>query len=609
MAKGSITDFLQDRSRLALRLSSKELGGLLRRSFTLPPNTAGLATFLDGEVRHLREGQELRGTFDLVLAKRGVSTLRFDFPSLPSADGASLKATAAFSLELAVDRAELFRDFLRGCFNFPGTYTLADLETQVAPEVRRVLAARIAASPVAGLHRCDAAGLVGGALQDVLERSLFDAGIRFVRLLEISFVSEDYERRQKHDQRSQEDERLSTASAERREQRVRRVAGLLKDQQLQGALAGVPDPKLRGLLYAKLMEDDSVQISAEDLLSKAGDCGEEVVQSIYRALEGLLSNGANVAPDEVDGARAERVFAAAGAKVFEIRPGDSGRPRVLNFPDALRSIRAHETPQGPVLLGGSKIGVALLSPDRDDPPRLYPLSDARPVKGGINAIAMDERWIWATHSEYGLTRWETAKPEIPGERLLPELTRGQKTTRAVQVADGRLLFATGHHVYAVPAAGGGTPVKYVSSVESPVSCIAAAARTIFAGTESGSIVCWKADAPDQPVVLVRKREPIVTLGLARLSGIPHLVYSARDLSLRARVIGQNLETSYETDGSPVGVLDAASDLLCAVDADGRRVHLWKASEPAHPSRSIDLWREGGKPVLDLCIRKGAARTA
>jgi hypothetical protein len=225
----------------------------------------------------------------------------------------------------------------------------------------------------------------------------------------------------------------------------------------------------------------------------------------------------------------------------------------------------------------------------------------------VNAVARDERWIWASHSEHGLARWDAARPGSGAEFPHADLTRGHKTTRGVQVSEGRLLFATGPHVYAVP--GVGEPVKYVSSVESPVTCVVAAARTIFAGTENGAIVCWKAGAPDQPVVLARKRDPIVTLGLARLAGLPHLVYSSRDSALRARVLGQSLETAYEADGGAVGVLDASSDLLCAVDADGRRVHLWRTSDPSRPARSLDLLREAGRPVVDLCIRKLPARTA
>jgi hypothetical protein len=607
MSKTALAEFLEDRSRLALKLSSRELGGLFRRAFRVPSNTAALLLLPGGRARLAAEGEELAGDFDLVLAKRGPVPVRLELGDLRSADGLLVIGVVTVALEPALERLDLYRDFVRALFPSPGSLGIADLAAHLQDVVRGAVAGRIAKESGASLHRCDAAGLLGGALEEALERHLFDAGVRFTRLVGVSLSSPEAERRRTQEERRREEERRRVETDERRDRTVRRLAGLLQDRQLQGALSGVPDPKLRGLLYAKLMEDDAVQVTAEDLLAKARDCGDEVVQSIYRALEGLLSNGASVEPDEVPPLRAERIYAAAGSRVFEIDPASDAKPRVFEFPEALRSIRAFPAPGGPILAGGSKQSVALWSPGGGL--RRYPLPEGRAVKGGINSVAFDGRRLWATHSEIGLACWETDRPGAAPELLHPELTRGLKTTRAVQLRERRLWFASGPHVFAAPPEGVGAPTKYVSSVESPVSCVAAAARTVFAGTESGAIVCWKADAPDQPVVVVRKREPIVNLALARIAGVPHLLYGCRDHSLRARVIGQALETSYESDAGPVGVLDAASDLLCALDADGRRVLLWKAAEPARPLRSVDLWRESPKPVLDLCMSKAAPRSA
>ena len=380
-------------------------------------------------------------------------------------------------------------------------------------------------------------------------------------------------------------------------------AGILKDQDVQGLLTKVPDEKLRGLLYAKLMEDDSLQLTAEELVSKAKDCGEEVVQVIYKAMETLLSNGASVAPEEIATANADRIFAATGTKVLELDPEGEVGSRVYTFKEPLRSVRTVESSRGPFLVGGSKRSVSTVGLDDAMEVLDYPLPPGGQVQGGVNSVAMTGEAIYATHSEFGLARWQADRPGDAPDMIYEEITRRSKTTRAVQMHEGRLLFASGRHVYTAPADASGEPLKYVSSIESPVTCVAAAARTIFAGTENGSILCWKIDAPDQPVVLVRKREAIVNLRLARICAIPHLIYSARDLSVRARVIGQNLETSYESDGAPIGVLDAASDLICASDGDGRRVLLWKSTAPSKPSRAIDIWKHSDKPVLDLWMKK------
>ena len=88
-----------------------------------------------------------------------------------------------------------------------------------------------------------------------------------------------------------------------------------------------------------------------------------------------------------------------------------------------------------------------------------------------------------------------------------------------------------------------------------------------------------------------------------------MLFRSADLSVRARVIGQNLETSYESDGAPIGILDAASDLICATDGDGRRLLLWKSTAPTRPARAVEIWKHSDKPVLDLWMRKTLARSA
>jgi hypothetical protein len=599
----TLPQFLADRNLLAIKISSAELAGFFRKAITVPLHPAGLALFHDGTCALFESGQEVAGRFDLVLAKRGEIPLRLSFPDLKTSDGFPIAAACAVSVELSLQRLDLFRDFCRTLFNFPGTYGLEDLKTQVAPELRRVLAVHAAGRPAAELHRGEADPALGDLLRDALERHLFDAGVRFARLLELSLASAEYEQRAAGEKRRAEEKRRSAEVMDKKEERLRRLASILRDQEVQGVLSRVPDERLKGLLYAKLMEDDSVQITAEELVSKAKDCGEEVVQVIYKAMESLLSTGASVAADEVASAQADRVFAAAGARVLELDPEGAQPPRVHTFRDSLRSVRTVETARGALLVGGSKRYLAALRLEGDGSVVEYPLPSGRVVKGGVNSIAADADHLYATHSEYGLARWRLDEPGREAELLFEDLTRPHRTTRAVDLQDGRLLFASGQHVYRARPGGEEAPVKYVSSIEAPVTCVAAAARTLFAGTESGSIVCWKVDAPDQPVVLVRKREAIVNLRLAKICGLPHLIYSARDLSVRARVVGQNLETSYESGGAAVGVLDAASDLICASDADGRRILLWKATSPQKPAALVDVWRQTEKPVLDVWMRK------
>ena len=407
-----MSEFLNNRTLLAIKISSHDLGGFFRKSITIPLNTTGLALFQDGTSGLVNEGLEVSGRFDLVLAKRGETQLRMVFPDLKSSDGLAISVTAALTVELATSRLDLFRDFCRAFFNFPGTFSTQDLKNQLAPEVRRILGGCVAARPARELHRADLSGPLGAALQENLERFLFDAGVRPGKILEIAQVSKEFEERAASEKRLLEEQRHSAEVMDKKEARLHRLAGILKNQDVQGLLTKVPDEKLKGLLYAKLMEDDSVQLTAAELVSKAKDCGEEVVQVIYKAMETLLSHGASVAPEEIATANADRIYAATGNRVLELDPEGSVQPRAYTFKEPLRSVRTVEGAQGSFLVGGSKHAVSTVRLDDSMEVLEYPLPPGGQVRGGVNSIVMAGDALFATHSEFGLARWRMSLSKI-----------------------------------------------------------------------------------------------------------------------------------------------------------------------------------------------------
>jgi hypothetical protein len=178
MAKLTLSEFLGNHDLLAIRISPENLAGFFRKAVTVPLNTTGLALFADGTGGLFDAGCDISGTFDLVLVKGGEVRLRLLFPDLKTSDGFTLSATADFSVEIATGRLDLFRDFCRTLFPFPGTFKRQDLEDHLAPEVRRILGAYAAARSVAELHRTDLTGPLGSLFQGRLERFLFDAAIR-----------------------------------------------------------------------------------------------------------------------------------------------------------------------------------------------------------------------------------------------------------------------------------------------------------------------------------------------------------------------------------------------------------------------------------------------
>lgn len=536
MARTVLQGFLSDRNLLAIRLGSRDVLGFLRKSFTTPRHTTGLAFFADGTRRLLEEARPVEGTFDLVLAKNSDIPVRFQFRDLRTADGLPVTVSCEIRFAAAVEREEFFADFCRHLLPFPGTCSAEDLRDHAEPEVRRILSLEAASRPAAALRGADFVRTAGKQLLEGLERHFFDVGIR-----------------------------------------VRRLAGL------------------------EVAAPAAERASGGGRPDRSRD--EGAARAVHSAMKELRPGEFTLEPEEVGSSRADRLYAAAGSRVLEIDPSGVEPPRVHDFSIPLRSVRWAETPQGGLLLGGGRDRVAAILPGGAKERLEYPLPAGRGPRGGINAIACTAGFLYATHSEYGLARWPADRPGIPAEILYPEITTPHRTTRAVQTVDGKILFSSGPHVILAPADGEGDPLKYISSIESPVTCAAAAAHTIFAATENGTILGWRMDAPDQPVVLVRRREPVLHLRLVRLRSTPYLVYATRDLSVHARVIGQNVEVSYETGGAPIGALEAADDILGASEAGGRLLLLWRADAPSGPWVRIDAREWLDKPILDLWMRK------
>src|SRR5262245_35660871 len=100
MAKPVLKEFLDNRTFLALKLSSSEVPGFFQKKFTVPLNTTALALYPDGTVSRLAEGREVHGKFDLLVVKDGDTIVSFPFENLRSSDG--FPVTAALDLHLRI---------------------------------------------------------------------------------------------------------------------------------------------------------------------------------------------------------------------------------------------------------------------------------------------------------------------------------------------------------------------------------------------------------------------------------------------------------------------------------------------------------------------------
>lgn len=613
--KPTLQEFLLNRNLVAVRLGPDDMPGMFQRRLTIPANTAAIAAYEDGSTVYLAEGHEVSGRCDLVIAKDGLLELKMIFPDLKTSDGYSINATCGAAVRVLADRPDLFKDFVRGPMQGQSSYSTSDLKAMMGRELKRILTDFVTRFSADELNRKGAVGDFEERFSVAVERFLFGTGVKYERFLDVSFASHEFEQAQEERRQRDAEDKASQARLRKKEDRIQRIAGVIQDESLQGILAKVDDEKVRAIIYAKMMEDDAVDLDAEDLVARLGSGGEEVIELLHRTLVNLTGRGAEMPVEPVPVERAERFYLATGSKVIEVdpqRPSDT--PREYEFPSPLRSVRPAKTMYGDSILGGGKTSVMLLTPSPDgdgsEPAFLdFPLPRGGRPRGGFNAIAAYQRWIFATHSEYGLSAWDANQPGDPATILMRDVTAKSKTTRAVAQVTGGVVFASGPDVYRVTVPEPAESleeieiVRYPSNMDSPITTVTASKHFIFAGTAAGAILCWRKDEPEDLQVVVRRKDPIASVHIASINGIPHLLYSSHDLSVHARVIGQNLETSYDAGGSSVAFMVGAADRICALDSSGMHLMVWKTGQPARPSDTVDCWRFAQKPALDLWIKK------
>ena len=616
--KPTFQEFLLNRNLVAMRLGPEYMGGFFARRLTVPPQTVAMAAHEDGVLSYLTGGQDVVSRCDLVIAKEGELELKMIFPDLKTRDGYSINATCSLVVRVLTDRPDLFKDFVRGAMAGQTAYSTSDLKTMMGREIKRILGDFVARYPAAELNRRGAFDGFEDRFGVAVERYLFGTGVKYERFLDVSFASHEFEQAQQEDEQRRSQEEASAVRVKKKEDRIRRIATMMQDESVQGLLSKVDDERVRALMYAKIMEDDASDLTPADLAARMGAGGEEVVELMHRTLVNL-TGGPGAVPEPVPVEVADRIFLATGNKVVEIAPDRlSDTPREFVFPAPLRSVRTSASRFGEVILGGGKTSIMLRTAEADAAYLDFPLPAVDRPRGGFNSMCIAGRWMFATHSEFGVAVWDTNRPGAPSRRILEEFTSGSKTTRAIAPVEGGFIFGTGPDVYhvKVPVDAetfedldmGLVHARYASGGDSPVTCAAASPNFVFAGTAAGTVLAWKLGETASPQPLARRKDPIAAMHVASLNRIPHLVYSSHDLAVHARVIGQTLETHYECGGSSVAFMAAASDLLCALDSSGMHLAIWKASQPARPVESLDCWRYAQKPVLDLWLQRALPAT-
>lgn len=650
MATIDIQGFAAAPEAVALKIDSANLPGLLSKRLVVP---AGAVAFLrDGDGREdlLRAGAEATGRFAGVLAKEGEIAVPFEVHALPTREGMTTTAGVEVVLAIpprAIELAELRETLLRDRERLE----LADVRAYLLPAVRAALGLFVATKSAAELSGEDPRAELDARLRSELKAPCFAAGFDLRDVRHPSFFCEDFERARRRavEARAAEEElavreRIQEYAArlERNEvlkkqeveefAKVLQYQGVLKEISLKNELDRkrkedelrryealhqklgkddvkaliflLEDERLKADLIQRLIDRDMT----EDQLRarKASDLEKKLEEKIAEFSSRLATlAGVRAAKVTDRGTRTRRVFGVLGKQVLAFDPAaGNGRresPRELYDHEQgalgfLRSVRTVVTRDGPVVCAGAQRGVYVTREQdgRDTRELRFPREPAG--QGGVNSTAYFDGHFYATHSEFGVFRWDAFLLARP-EQLFEQVTARNESTRgAIVSADGKLFFASGADIFRADLVRPDADLAAFRGSADPITTFVASADELFAGTRGGRVVRWSQSDPATPRELnVRKAEPIYMIKIAELHGDPHLLIGAKEHGLTAVSLEDGRAVDFRAP-EQIRWVDGASDYVFGVARGGYAIHVFEASrldEAAYtirvPDKLQDIW--------------------
>jgi hypothetical protein len=644
-----IQGFAAAAEAVALRIDSLNLPGLLSKRLVVPEGAVAFLRDADGREDLVRAGGEVTGRFSGVLAKEGEFAVPFEIHSLPTREGMATTAGVEVVLAIpprAIELAELREVLLRD----RDRVDLADLRAYLLPHARTALGLFVSTKSAAELSSEDPRAELEARLRSELKGPCFAAGLDLREMRHPSFFCEDFERERRRalEARAAEQE-LATrekiqdyaARLERNEvlkkqeveefAKVLQYQGVLKEISLKNELDRkrkeeelrryealhqrlgqddvkaliflLEDERLKADLIERLIERDMTE---EQLRARKASEIEKKLEEKIGEFSARLAALAGVRAAKVTdrGTRTRRVLGVLGKQVLAFDPAQGGRrdaPRELYDHEKgglgyLRSVRTVATRDGPVICAGAQRGVYVTR--EQDPRDVRELRFPRDPQGqgGVNSTAYFDGHFYATHSEFGLLRWDgylLARPE----RLFEHATARNESTRgAIVSADGKLLFASGADIFRADLVRPDAELVAFRGREDAITTFVASDDELFAGTRSGRVVRWSLSDPSTPRELnVRKAEPIYMIKVAELNGDAHLLIGAKEHGLTAVSLEDGRAFDFRAQDQ-IRWVDGASDYVFGVARSGYAIHVFEASrldQEAYTIRVVeklqDIW--------------------
>jgi hypothetical protein len=574
-----LNQWFQDADAVACVLPAERYFGMMRRTLELPGAFAALTRAEDGSARVWPAGARVPGdgVAEMLLVRALPFELILDFPQLPAADQYLCDARVTVQVQVLTERTEL--EALAG--QVLGSRTHADSAAVVrylAPHLERALRAFVAEHQAGALVEARVADQAGQVAHQALAGPCFSGGLAVRGTPVVTVTSAAWGR-----------------TREAAERAARALDEHAAQSELRSALADAQRTRLSHLesMLERLntLAERSPGVELSELMRAFEHAQRgELYQALFaaRARQRTTASIAVITGDSLlfyDARDPSRVV-----RRVELQ-GACGAPRSLQ----------HDPAGGRLLVGAAR-GVYVLDEAGDGSVAELPAASDAPVRGGFNEVAARGDVIVATHSELGVWRWSMGKPQSAAP-LLADLTDGARTVRAAQFAAGRLWFALDERVICVDVDDLSANPRIAGGGAGTISALCACGEGIYAGTSDGDVLHW----PDAARLENPKRihggsnRPVESIVMVTSGGIARLFFTDTSLAVHCRVPGDSFVCRFEAGGQTVRRAACAADVVAATTDARDRVLVWTTEQPARPVSTINIYRETGRSVQDVCL--------
>ncbi len=578
-AKFDPQPFFRRTEHVALHVAADEVFGLLTRSLDLPGVWAALVKRDTGDYGVVPSGARVNGSDaeDVLFVRTTPVEVALTETGLRSRDHFECVAEVRAGVCVVPQRSELisFHKRILGSHRVAKDETIARYLQPAAREALARFAAENDAEALVDSSRAGAAGVV----RQALEAACFAAGLALESAPVVRFTSEGVTQVQ----------RTAAESARRRAEHE--VARELHESVRQSQAEHLDH--LSSLL-ARLQE-----------LSRTSPGIElpELIRTFSERERGQLYEA--LFASETPRARTQWIVVAAAEELLYFDPRQLTSPvrrlRVDGAAGPVRSVRSVRQADGTqVLLLGAARGVYRLPLLSEGPDLTWLVANAPPVRGGFNAaVLVDDRLI-ATHSELGLHEWVPGKPDRSNP-LFAAQTRNARAVRDVEYFAGDLYCSIDDRVIRWPATERAEQPAAEYHASDTVTAVCPAAQGLFVGTSDGDVLFW-ADAAGEPRVLHRgAKRAVESLHVVHTHGVRRLLFTDTTPHVHARVLDDSFACRYEAGGQTLRRVEAAEDVLVAINELRDRLICWSPGKPDKPQAVIPIAAMTGHSVQDICL--------